>query len=331
MTHAVRRVTCPARAGGSWALPSPGYVVTRLLQIVPTFLFIMVVVFVLVRLLPGDPASAILGERATDEAVARINARLGLDRPIPVQFAIFVERFLQGDLGSSIHLKVPVSQLVRERLPVTLMLTAYAALLAILLAVPLAFVAALNRDRGADAVIRGAFQVGLSMPVFYIGLVLLTVFAARLRWFPVGGFGDTLGARLHHLFLPALTLALSLSAVLMRNLRASIIEVLGAEYVDFARAKGLRPRVVLLRHVLRNALISTVTLFGLSIGTLIGGAVITETVFAIPGAGRLMIESIYGRDYPVVQGLTLALAILVSLVFLVTDLVQAALDPRIGR
>ncbi|HET6466933.1 MAG TPA: ABC transporter permease [Geminicoccaceae bacterium] len=312
-------------------MPSPGYVVTRLLQIVPTFLFIMVVVFVLVRLLPGDPASAILGERATDEAVARINARLGLDRPIPVQFAIFVERFLQGDLGSSIHLKVPVSRLVRERLPVTLMLTAYAALLAILLAVPLAFVAALNRDRGADAVIRGAFQVGLSMPVFYIGLVLLTVFAARLRWFPVGGFGDTLGARLHHLFLPALTLALSLSAVLMRNLRASIIEVLGAEYVDFARAKGLRPRVVLLRHVLRNALISTVTLFGLSIGTLIGGAVITETVFAIPGAGRLMIDSIYGRDYPVVQGLTLVLALLVSLAFLITDLVQAALDPRIGR
>jgi peptide/nickel transport system permease protein len=312
-------------------LPSASYILTRVLQIIPTFLFIMVVVFVLVRLLPGDPASAILGERATDEAVERINAQLGLDRPLPVQFARFLERFLEGDLGSSIHLKVPVSQLIEERLPVTLMLTAYAALLAVLLAVPLAFVAALRQGRGADAVIRGAFQVGLSMPVFYIGLVLLTIFAARLRWFPVGGFGDTLTDRLYHLFLPALTLALSLSAVLMRNLRASIIEVLGAEYVDFARAKGLRPRLVMMRHVLRNALISTVTLFGLSIGTLIGGAVITETVFAIPGAGRLMIDSIYGRDYPVVQGLTMVLAILVSLVFLITDLIQAALDPRIGR
>jgi peptide/nickel transport system permease protein len=312
-------------------LPSPSYIVTRLLQIVPTFLFIMVVVFVLVRLLPGDPASAILGERATDEAVARINADLGLDRPIPVQFALFLERFLQGDLGRSIHLKIPVAELVAQRLPVTLMLTAYAALLALVLAVPLAFVAALKRERGADAVIRGAFQIGLSTPVFYIGLVLLTIFAAHLRWFPVGGFGESFADQLYHLFLPALTLALSLSAVLMRNLRASIIEVLGAEYVDFARAKGLRPRIVLARHVLRNALISTVTLFGLSIGTLISGAVITETVFAIPGAGRLMIDSIYGRDYPVVQGLTLALAILVSLVFLVTDLVQAALDPRIGR
>ena len=172
-------------------MPSPSYVFTRVLQIVPTFLFIMLTVFVLVRLLPGDPASAILGERATDEAVERLNAQLGLDRPLPVQFARFLERFLQGDLGNSIHLKVPVSRLVAERLPVTLMLTAYAALLACLLALPLAFVAALRRDRAADAAIRGAFQVGLSMPVFYIGLVLLTVFAAGLRWFPVGGFGET--------------------------------------------------------------------------------------------------------------------------------------------
>ena len=175
------------------------------------------------------------------------------------------------------------------------------------------------------------FQIGLSMPVFYLGLVLLIFFAVGLRWFPVGGFSDNLGSDLYHLFLPALTLALSLSAVLMRNLRNSIIEVLNADYVDFARAKGLRSRLVLGRHVLRNALISTVALFGLNIGTLIGGAVITESVFAIPGVGRLMIDSIYGRDYPVIQGLTLALAILVSLVFLATDIVQASLDPRIAQ
>ncbi len=312
-------------------MPSPSYILTRLLQIIPTFLFIMVVTFVLVRLLPGDPTSAILGDRATDADVARINAQLGLDRPIPVQFVYFLERFAHGDLGISINLHMPVVQLIAQRLPVTLVLTAYAALLSILLAVPLAFIAALRVDRPADVVIRSAFQVGLSTPVFYLGLVLLTIFAANLRWFPVGGYGDSWGQRLYSLFLPALTLALSLSAVLMRSLRASIIEVLQAEYVDFARSKGLAPRIVLLRHVLRNALISTVTLFGLNIGTLLGGAVITETVFAIPGAGRLMIESIYGRDYPVVQGLTLALAILVSVVFLMTDLVQAALDPRVRR
>ncbi len=312
-------------------MPSSNFLLRRLLQLIPTFVFIFVVIFVIVRLLPGDPTSAILGDRATDADVERINRNLGLDKPIPVQFMVFVGRILEGDLGSSIHLKAPVVDLIRQRMPVTLLLTGMAALIAVVLAVPLAFVAALRNGSAVDNIIRGAFQVGLSMPVFYIGLVLLTVFAAHLRWFPVGGYGDTFGERLYHLFLPALTIALSLAAVLMRNLRAAILEVIGSEYVAFARAKGLRPRLILARHVLRNALISTVTLFGLSVGTLFGGAVITETVFGIPGVGRLMIESIYGRDYPVIQGLTLALALLVSLIFLITDIVQAALDPRISR
>jgi len=310
---------------------SLNYLVVRLAQILPTFFLIMVIAFVLVRLLPGDPTSAILGVHATDKDVARINAELGLDKPIPVQFLFFLRNFFKGDLGDSIVLKVPVASLILQRLPVTLFLTVFAALLAVLMAVPLALLAALKRDSLVDSTIRTGFQVGLSMPVFYIGIVLLTFFAARLHWFPVGGFGDTLAQKLYHLFLPALTLALSLSAVLMRNLRNSIIEVLNADYVDFARAKGLRNRLVLGRHVLRNGLISTVALFGLNIGTLIGGAVITESVFAIPGVGRLMIDSIYGRDYPVIQGLTLALALLVCLVFLVTDMVQASLDPRVAR
>jgi peptide/nickel transport system permease protein len=310
---------------------SLNYVVVRLAQIVPTFFLIMVVIFVLVRLLPGDPTSAVLGIHATDEAVERINAELGLNRSIPVQFGLFFEHFLRGDLGDSIILKVPVMRLVLERLPVTLFLTGFAALLAVILAVPMALVSAVRRDSLFDNAIRAGFQVGLSMPVFYIGIVLLTFLAAKLRWFPVGGFGDSFGDNLYHLFLPALTLALSLSAVLMRNLRSSIIDVLDAEYVDFARAKGLHNRLVLGRHVLRNALISTVALFGLNIGTLFGGAVITESVFAIPGVGRLLIDSIYGRDYPVIQGLTLVLAVLVSLVFLVTDLVQAWLDPRVSH
>ena len=313
-------------------MPSPSYILTRLLQIIPTFLFIMVVTFVLVRLLPGDPTSAILGDRATDADVARINAQLGLDRPIPVQFLYFLERFAHGDLGISINLHMPVVQLIAQRLPVTLVLTAYAALLSILLAVPLAFIAALRVDRPADVVIRSAFQVGLSTPVFYLGpraahdlrgqsplvsggRLWRQLGAAALQPFPAGahpgaqpvGRADAQPACLDH--------------------RGAAGRVCGLR----ARSKGLAPRIVLLRHVLRNALISTVTLFGLNIGTLLGGAVITETVFAIPGAGRLMIESIYGRDYPVVQGLTLALAILVSLVFLLTDLVQAALDPRVKR
>lgn len=307
------------------------FVLRRLLQLIPTFAFILVVVFVLVRLLPGDPASAILGDRALDADVTRINAELGLDQSLPVQFLHFLSATARGDLGLSIHLKVPVLDLIRQRLPVTMLLTGLAALIALLIAVPLAFLAALRRGGASDMAIRGAFQVGLSMPVFYLGLVLLIVFAAKLRWFPVGGFGDGFFDNVYHLFLPALTLALSLAAVLMRNLRAAILGVLGADYVEFARAKGLSSRVVLLRHVLRNALISTVALFGLSIGSLLGGAVITETVFAIPGAGRLMIDAIYGRDYPVVQGMTMALAVVVSLTFLATDILQAWLDPRVAR
>ncbi len=309
----------------------PGYILRRVLQLLPTFAFILVVIFIIVRLLPGDPASAIIGDRATDADVARINAELGLDKPIPVQFGIFVAHVFRGELGDSIRLHVSVFNLILQRLPVTLFLTGMAGLIAVLTAVPLAFLAALWRGSATDAGIRGAFQVGLSMPVFYIGLILLTFFGAQLHWFPVGGYGEGFADHIYHLFLPALTLALSLSAILMRNLRAAVIEVLGAEYVDFARAKGLSARLVLARHVLRNALISTVTLFGLQTGTLFGGAVITETVFAIPGVGRLMIDSIYGRDYPVIQGLTLALALLVSLIFLATDLLQAALDPRTAR
>ena len=308
-----------------------GAILLRIVQIVPTFLLIGVVVFVLARLLPGDPVSAMLGDRATDEAVNRLRAQMGFDRSIFEQFVLFIGNCLRGDFGTSIAYRVPVTTIIAERLPATLALSAMATVLALAMAIPLAFVAALNVNRWPDYLIRAVFQVGLSSPVFYVGLVLLTVFAAGLRWFPVGGYGEGVADHLRHLFLPALTLALSFSAVVMRNLRAAIMGVLNAEYVDFARAKGLPLHVVLLQHVLRNALISTVTLVGLHAGTLLGGAVITETVFAVPGVGRLMIESIFARDYPVIQALTLVLAVLVSLAFLATDLVQMKLDPRVAR
>ncbi len=289
----------------------------------------MFIVFLMIRLLPGDPASAILGDRATEEAVARINASMGLDKPVLVQFGIFIKNFFRGELGDSISFKIPVTRLIMQRVPVTVFLTLYGAVIAVVLAVPLAFAAAIKRNSPFDNAVRAIFQVGLSLPTFYVGLLLLTVLGAQLSLFPIGGYGKTFGEHLHHLFLPALTLGFNLSAILMRTLRASIIEVLTAEYVDFARAKGLSNRVVLIKHVLRNALISTITLLGLNIGALFGGAVITETVFAIPGVGRLMVDSIFGRDYPTIQGLTLTFAVLVSLVFLLTDLVYAQLDPRV--
>ena len=307
---------------------SASYVGRRLAQIIPTLMLAVVLVFFLGHLLPGDPAIALLGERATNEAVERTRKAMGVDRPLIEQFIAYLRGLVAGDLGRSMILRVPVAELIWQRLPVTAMLTVMSAVLAALIAVPFALIAALKRGSALDMFIRGAFQVGVSMPVFYIGLVLLIVLAAGLGWFPVGGFGDNLVDDLYHLALPALTLAMSLSAILMRNLRASLIEVLGAEYVTFATAKGLPRKLVVLRHVLRNAAISTVTLFGLHIGTLIGGAVITETVFAIPGIGRLMVDAIFSRDYQIVQGLTLVIALLVSLVFLVVDIVLSMLDPR---
>ena len=309
---------------GAWLL-------ARLAQIVPTFLLIGIAVFVLARLLPGNAVVAMLGERGTDEAVARLTASLGLDKSIFAQFIAFLEGVASGRLGDSLSFRIPVTRLIAERLPVTMLLTGLAVAFALIAAVPLAFVAALHANRWPDLLIRAIFQVGLSSPIFYVGLVLLTVFAAWLRLFPVGGYGDTMWEHIYHLFLPAITLGLSFAAIVMRNLRAAILGVINAEYVDFARAKGLRGGVILLRHVLRNALIATVTLVGLEIGSLLGGAVITETVFAVPGVGRLMVDSIFARDYPVIQALTLALAVFVSLAFLLTDLVQMWLDPRVGR
>ena len=303
----------------------------RLAQMIPTVVLVALLMFGLVRLLPGDPALAMLGDRATPESLAILQHQMGLDRSLATQFWFYLHDIITGRFGQSVVLHMSVGELIAERLPTTLMLTAYAAILAILIAVPLAFAAALRPNGIADTLIRATAQVGLSMPVFYVGLILLIVLAAGFGWFPVGGIGTGFWQDLYYLFLPALTLAISLAAILMRNLRISLIEVLNAEFVAFATAKGLRRSIVLGRHVLRNALVSTITLFGLQIGSLVGGAVITESVFGIPGVGRLMIESIFSRDYAVVQGLAIVLAIMVSLVFLIVDTLQTLLDPRVQR
>ena len=303
-------------------------ILPRVLQAIPTLLAVIVVTFLIVRLLPGDPASAVIGSRVTDAEVAAEKARLGLDRPLGQQFATYVADLARGDLGQSTRLGVPVIQLVAARLPVTLLLTTMASIIAIVISVPLALLAALKRNGPIDVLIRLLFQLGLSMPAFYLGILLLTLLSARWHLLPVGGYGDGLAQHVVHLILPALALALSLSAILMRNLRASISEILDQPHVEFARLKGLRSTNVLWRHVLRNALISTVALFGLNAGTLLGGAVIVETVFAIPGVGVLMVDSVFGRDYPVIEALTLILAAMVVTTLLVTALIQSALDPR---
>ncbi len=305
------------------------FIIGRLLQMIPTVIVITVLVFLMAHLIPGDPATIMLGLKATPENVAKLNAHLGLDKPLYVQFELFVKNTIQGDLGDSLVNRIPVVELIQRRLPLTLTLAAYAMVLAIAMTIPLSLVAALNKDRPVDQVIRAVSVTVLSTPGFWIGILLLIIFGVKLHLFPVGGSGRTLPEQLRYLFLPALTMSLHLTAVLTRNFRDGIIQTLNSDHVVFAWAKGLTERLVLIKHVLRNAMVSTLTILGLQLSWLVGGSVIIETVFALPGVGFTMVTAIQGRDYPVVQGLTLTFGILVSLVYLLNDIIYSFLDPRV--
>jgi peptide/nickel transport system permease protein len=306
-----------------------GFLGRRLLQLVPVAIGITIVVFFMLRLIPGDPVRIMLGSRATPEAIASLERSLGLDKPIWEQYFYFVRNLAQGNLGVSLLYRQPVRELVLERLPATLWLVAYSAVLAVIITVPLAIVAARNKDHAVDQAIRGSTLLTLAMPSFWVGIIFMMVFSLRLDLFPVSGFGDDVRDRLYHLFLPSLTVALSLSAILIRSLRSSIIAVTLADFVETARAKGLTERRIMFKHILRNALISTVTILGVNIGWLIGGTVVIENLFGIPGLGALMLTSISGRDYPMVQGITLVFAVLVVGVNILTDLTYAIIDPRV--
>ena len=305
------------------------YLARRLVLLLPVALGITIVAFFLLRLIPGDPAVIMLDNRATAENVARLRHQLGLDRPLSVQYLLFLRNIVTGQLGDSLVYRSAVLPIIVGHLPVTLFLAVYAIVLAAILAIPLGVWAALGKDRAPDHAIRLGVLVSLATPSYWIAIVFLLVFSIHLRWFPVGGYGDTFVEHLRHLFLPAMTIAISLSPILVRTLRHNILEVLRQDYVRTARAKGLQGSVVFVRHVLRNSLVSTVSVLGVYLGFLVGGAVVTETVYAIPGTGYLLIKSTFGRDYPMVQGLTLTFAVLVILVNLLTDLTYALLDPRV--
>jgi peptide/nickel transport system permease protein len=305
------------------------YIVGRILQMIPIVIGIAILTFLLVHLIPGNPALVILGIKATPEALAAMTRRMGLDKPLWVQFGIFAENLLHGNFGDSLVYRVPVTGLITTRLPLTLFLAGYAAVLAVILAVPLGLVAALRRNGAVDQAIRAVSVAFMSTPGFWIGIMLLILLGIKIPIFPVGGVGEGFSGRLYHLFLPALALGLEPAAVLTRNLRDAIIATLTSEHVVFARAKGLRERLVLTRHVLRNSLVSALTLLGVYMSWLVGGSVVIETVFALPGVGWTMVQAIMGRDYPVVQGLTFTFGILVSLVFLITDIAYSFLDPRV--
>jgi peptide/nickel transport system permease protein len=305
------------------------YIIGRILQMIPIVIGITILTFLLVHLIPGNPALVILGIKATPEALAAMTKRMGLDKPLWVQFGIFAENLLHGNFGDSLVYRVPVTGLIITRLPLTLFLAGYAAVLAVILAVPLGLVAALRRNGAVDQAIRAVSVAFMSTPGFWIGIMLLILLGIKIPIFPVGGVGEGFSGRLYHLFLPALALGLEPAAVLTRNLRDAIIATLTSEHVVFARAKGLRERLVLTRHVLRNSLVSALTLLGVYMSWLVGGSVVIETVFALPGVGWTMVQAIMGRDYPVVQGLTFTFGILVSLVFLITDIAYSFLDPRV--
>jgi peptide/nickel transport system permease protein len=307
----------------------PGFVSRRLFQLVPVLFGIVVVVFLFVRLIPGDPATVMLGAYATPETLAALRVDLGLDQPLWRQFAIFLGDVASGRLGDSLVYRRPVLEVVFERLPATASLTLYAVLLSLLLSVPLAIVSALRVNSPLDQAIRSVTTLALAMPYFWLGLNLLILFAVILPLFPVAGYGEDFGERLWHLFLPALTIALHLGPTLMRTLRATILEVMQAPHVEFARTKGLPRGKLVRRHVLRNGLMATVTILGVNIGWLMGGSVVIENVFNVPGLGSLIISSVDARDYPVIQGIALVFGLLVICINLITDMVYAFLDPRV--
>jgi peptide/nickel transport system permease protein len=306
------------------------FVGRRLAQLVPVAVGVTIIVFFMIHLIPGDPARTILGIHATPQAIAELHAEWGLNRPLVSQYWLFLDRLVHGNLGQSLIYGVPARTLIWQRLPATLWLIVYATVIAVAISVPLAMLAASRKDGLRDHVVRAVPLVGLGMPTFWVGFLLIYGFGIKIRLFPVGGYGDGLTGHLRYMFLPALTVAIALSPVVIRSLRASMLSVLSADYITTARSKGVPGRRLFVRHVLRNAVIPAVTVLGINIGFLIGGTVIVESVFAIPGIGQLMINSIFQRDFPVVQGVTLVFGVLVVLINLLADIAYASLDPRVS-
>jgi len=300
------------------------FLIRRLLLTIPVLLGVATLVFSLIHLVPGDPAQAMLGDGASPQDIAELRTNLGLDRPLPVQYASFLRAAVAGDLGTSFRTGQPVTRMIAERVPATAELAVAAMSVAILLALPLGIVAAVWKNTLADHAAMTFSLAGISIPNFWLGPLLAIVFAVELGWLPVSGRGT-----LAHLVLPAVSLGLALSAILARMTRASLLEELGELYVRAARARGASPAAAVLNHALRNSLIPLVTIVALQFGAVLTGAVITETIFAWPGIGRLLIQSIGFRDYPMVQGCILLIAVTYVTVNLITDILYGVLDPRI--
>jgi peptide/nickel transport system permease protein len=309
-----------------------GYIFKRLLLTLPTLLLVSVGVFFLIRLIPGDPALVLLGEGADAAALAGVRADLGLDRPVPVQFFAWLEHAVRGDLGRSIVSGEPVARLILQHFGLTAAVVLVAVTLATLIAIAAGLVAAWRQDSAIDLAVVGTATVVLAVPSFWLGLVLLLLFGLKLGWLPFVGyvpFSQSAVEAALFLVMPVLTLTITESGVLTRMMRASAIDVLQLDYVTHARAKGLSEATVLMRHVFPNAFAPTLTLVGLTLGHLLGGVAVIETVFTLPGLGRLMVDSVLSRDYPVVQGCLLFTAVVYVVVNLLVDLCYPIFDPRV--
>ena len=309
-----------------------GFLARRLLATIPVMAIVAVLVFSMLRMTPGDPASIIAGAAATSADVAGIREKLGLDRPIVEQFAIWIGNLLRGDFGESFFFKKTVASLIADRVGPTLALATFTMILSIAVAVPLGVVAAYKQGTWIDRVVMGFSVLGFSVPVFVIGYALIYVFAIELAWLPVQGYQpirEGLWGFLSRLILPSLTLSVIYIALIARITRTSVLEVLGEDYIRTARAKGLPRSTVLMRHALRNAAVPIVTVIGIGVALLIGGVVVTESVYSIPGLGRLTVDAVLARDYPTVQAVILLSAAVYVLLNLLVDVAYTFLDPRI--
>ena len=308
------------------------FLVRRVAISIVTLIVISVIVFIGVRMIPGDPARVMAGTDADAAGLEEIRAKYGLNDPIPVQYVRWAALALQGDLGRSIRTREPVVSTVAKKLPITIELAALAVLIALAIAIPAGVLAAVRRNTAWDVLASGASLCGVSVPNFWLGIMLILFFAVRLGWLPASGFvplWESPIANLQRMVMPAFVLGAALAAVLMRQTRNSMIGVLGADYIRTAYSKGLTGRAVIIRHAVRNSLIPVVTILGLQAGALMSGAVVTEQIFVVPGFGRLIVEAVFTRDYPVVQGVVLITASSYVLINLLVDLSYSLLDPRI--
>ena len=308
------------------------YILRRLAGMLAVMLIVAAIVFVIARVVPGDPAAVMLGSAATPEDVAALRGRLGLDQPLLVQFVIYLRQIATLDLGQSIFLNQPVARALAQRAELTATLTLMAAGIATMIGVPVGLLSAVRRGTGLDQAVVAFAMLAASVPSFWTGLTLIKYLAVDLRWFPVAGYGPpgaTFAERLRYLVLPAIALGIPNSALILRFTRTSMLDVLGEDYVRTARAKGLPPGIVVLKHAFRNALIPVVTVVGLTVAVLIGGAIVTETVFGLPGVGNLIVSAVLRRDYPVIQGALLVISGIYVLINLGIDLLYAVIDPRV--